>query len=57
MSEESKAKVRRFIEDITPGGVALFVVEVPAGYFGFAADPDALPFDVGTFARIITAGR
>ncbi len=34
-------------------GVAVEIVEVPTGYFGFAEDPDALGFDEGAFATLI----
>lgn len=45
--------VGRVLDTITPGGVGSTVIEAPAGYFGFAEDPDALGYDVGIFARLL----
>lgn len=53
MQEATRNKVRHLMDDIKPAGIAMEIIEVPVGYLGFAADPSALGYSVGRFARVI----
>ncbi len=53
MSAAVARRVARMIEDARPGGKHMTLTEALPGFFGFAANPDALGFDVGPFARLI----
>ncbi len=48
-----RGRCGRLLRAIHPAGTFLEIIEVQAGYFGFAADPDALGFNVGGLARIM----
>lgn len=53
MSSPVRERVRRLMFDIKTGGRALELVEAPAGYFGFRADPSAEGYSRGVWARLI----
>ena len=48
------ARLKQRVLDMTNSGVDVAsIIEARRGYFGFADDPDASGFNVGTFARVI----
>lgn len=47
------SRVARIMESVRPIAVTGMHVEAQQGYFGFAGNPDAFGFGVGTFARLI----
>ena len=53
LSDSMTTRVGNLMRAIKPAGVAMFLVEVLPGSFGFVENPDALPFDVGIFSRLL----
>lgn len=48
-----RRRIRRMMADAKPAGVTMVLIEAIEGYFGFADNPAASGYDVGTFARIL----
>lgn len=44
-------KIRALMDDMKPAGVALELVEMLVGHFGWPTDPGSEPLDVGDFGR------
>jgi len=53
MSRARARRVAALLRSIKPAGVCVFLTEAAEGYFGFAGDPDASPFDVGVWSRAL----
>lgn len=51
MKTQIYRKVGRIMKDVKPGTFEMHCVESYPGHFGFVADPDAEPYDVGVWAR------
>lgn len=47
---EVRNRARQLMLGIKPAGISMDLEVASLGYFGFAEDPAALPFDVGVFA-------
>lgn len=56
MTEETRRRVGRLMEDARPGGRHMTVIESVTGGFGFEDDPTAEGFGVGPFSRLIEPG-
>ncbi len=44
-------KIRSLMDDVKPAGVAVELVELLVGHFGWPTDPGSEPLDVGIFGR------
>jgi hypothetical protein len=53
MEIRHRRRVRRMMDDITPVGRYLEIIEANQGHFGFASMSTSFGFGAGTFARII----
>lgn len=53
LSDSMVSRVGNLMRAIKPAGVAMFLVEVLPGSFGFAENPAAKPFDIGIFSRTL----
>lgn len=53
-SDDARVRIVAQMTEAAPAGVLVdYIVEAQADYFGFADDPDALPFTQGWFAEVI----
>jgi hypothetical protein len=53
MNDARAGRVGAMMRDVKPAGIAMMLIESTPGYFGFAEDPESLPWDVGQFSRAL----